>query len=231
MIPATSLLACEPVPYIAQMWMGPAINLSIVTNTLIALAIVVSIKSFLFACLARVGIARGFFMMVAANVVSTIPGLMVAASLSIPGLPCFVGFGLFILFTWWAGGYVSEQLENTSWRWLTKDNFVSLTFFALFISIITCVFMMNLRVEPGYILQFFVIKWFAFFMGLIASIALTIGWEGSVVACMAPAGADQNKLLRATVAANLWTFFGVFLIGALIALPHRLKRRSFLYYG
>jgi hypothetical protein len=82
----------------------------------------------------------------------------------------------------------------------------------------------------GSSMPFWVMKTGALFVALLFGIAMTTGWE-SLVAARFFAGDDRLAVANAALKANLWTFFGIFFVGAIIALPIRMRRTDFLWLG
>lgn len=62
------------------------------------------------------------------------------------------------------------------------------------------------------------------------SLGLTIAWEaGVVLGLLGGDAATRRRVLAAIVSANLWTLLLVSVVGAIIALPHRLDHAEVLY--
>lgn len=59
------------------------------------------------------------------------------------------------------------------------------------------------------------------------SIALTIVWE-AVVACHLLKSCQSDRVIKSVVYANLFFFFSVFMIGAILAWPERMKHKNWL---
>src|SRR5438874_9669988 len=69
---------CEPVPVLAMIWAGPASFGLLLPKMALGLLIVVAIKAVIFARQAGLGMKRGLVIMIGANIISTIPGLIIA---------------------------------------------------------------------------------------------------------------------------------------------------------
>jgi hypothetical protein len=227
-----SLLACEAIPLMVYMWSPTALQGAFLFSSFLALAIVVAIKSVLFVRFSRIGWARGVGFMVAANVVSSVPGFLVAGLLSSSFL---TWAGLLIalpLSAWIVGLFFASSLKGTQWSWLSPDRFATATFVLGAVSLVGAWILSYSAwaAEQGPAV-YFTLKAAALFVGLLPGVALTIGWEG-LIACSLGLryGLDRGNILRAVVKANLWTLLGVFFLAALIALPIRLRTPGLMYY-
>ncbi len=212
---------CEPIPIVFFVWGGPSLSLAFLTRSLLALVVVVFVKSILFASFARVGAARGFFSMVGANGVSSIAGFLLAIAL---GSGTELGFAaLLILMA--IGSAVAKTccrgFQGTRWGFLTPGFFITATAVLAIVSLVVGFILTG--VDPSESLAgYWLVKTIGATVGVAGSLTFTILWEGAVVSAM-NRKADANILMKATVASNLWAFFIFFLIGAAIALPQRLK--------
>lgn len=212
---------CEPVPLVFFVWGGPSLNLAFLTKSLLALLAVVTVKSILFVCFARIGAARGFFSMVTANVVSSIAGFLLAVTLG-----SGTELGLIALLVLMAiGGGIGKRccqgFQGTRWERLTPGLFVGATVILAFASLLAGFLLTN--VDPrDHLITYWLVKIVGVTLGIAGSLAFSVLWEGAIV-CAMNRKADVHHLMKATVAANLWVFFIFFLIGAAIALPQRLK--------
>lgn len=211
---------CDPVPLMFYVW-GPSLSLTFFINSLLALLVIVTVKSILFACFARIGAVRGFLSMAAANVFSGIAGFLLAVTLG-----SGTGLGLIALLVLMAiGGGIGKKccqgFQGTRWERLTPGLFVGATVILAFASLLAGFLLTN--VDPrDHLITYWLVKIVGATLGIAGSLAFSILWEGALV-CAINRKADVHHLMKATVAANLWVFFIFFLIGAAIALPQRLR--------
>jgi len=225
-----ALAACEPIPVIYFGLAGPAASAAFLWRGVAVLVFVVFVKSILFAAFAKCGWGRGSLAMLAANVVTTIAGVLVGVPMAAgPGV--FVGYALLAAFAWGAGGWLAEAVADTEWRWLTRGRFFGWSLVLAFVSSALASGLTFGQAADLPIVAYLAMKSVVLFLLFLVSLGMTIGWELAVVAKLTPDDADPDNLVRAAVRANLLTFFGVFLVGAIVAIPIRMRRRDFRYPG
>jgi hypothetical protein len=223
------LLACEPIPWMIYAWTGPSLSTLLLFKTLAILIFVVAIKSVLFTFFLGKGIVRGLLAMVVANAVSTVPGVLQSLMFA---APVMYVTGLLLLF---ASAYVVGSffgsLQGPGGKAITTSGtgFALLTVLAAIVSSFLAMCAASYS-WGGSSMPFWVMKTGALFVALLFGIAMTTGWE-SLVAARFFAGDDRLAVANAALKANLWTFFGIFFVGAIIALPIRMRRTDFLWLG
>lgn len=222
----TTLLACEPIPWMLYVYMGPTVSGAMIFLSIAALAIVVAIKSSLFALMLPGGRSRAFFVMVIANVASTVLGIFHGMVFGWPALGVMIIFISSII----VGDFLAKIKLVPHAMFLSTGFLLGVVSVVLVVSSAIIMHHAQSIAHEG-TLYFLTIKAGALFLALLCSIALTTGWEGIVAIRLIP-DRPPGEVFLAIVKANLWTFFGIFLIGALIALPIRMSRPNFLWpYG
>jgi hypothetical protein len=167
--------------------------------------------------------------MALANLVSTIPGVIIGALVA-SSAATVVGLVLLGTLTAVVGRLFCRDLVGTRWHNM------GMGWFALF----TCVLALGsfaggqaLMGPPDPLVApvtYWSIKLFAVTTGFVASLVFTVLWEGVVVVRFAEP-AERPRVLKATLDANVWTFLVIFLVGALVALPVRMRNPDGMYPG
>jgi len=232
---ALSLAACTPIAdysfHFLATWGGPAISAAVLFEALAPLVMVVVAKSVVFSAIARIGAVRGFFVMLAANVVSSLPCVLMgvltdALVMDIAGhlgaVPTWLFVMSFVFFlAYLAGNALYPSLEDTRWHWLKPWVFAGLTSVLAYVSAaVPFHFVEYLRSAPGFG-PFVVVRAVGFFPALLGAIVLTSLWEGAIIATLTP-NESRDHVLVASVRANYTIFFFLFLVAAVIMLPRRL---------
>lgn len=222
----STILACQPIPWMFYAYLGPAPVAAGLLGGLILLLVVVAIKSAIFAYLMGRRRVRAFLVMVLANIISTAVGIFHSFLFMAPSL-LLIGLGLLCV----SGFVVGRFYAGVTPRDIQAQNRLAIwTAVATALLAIVAVVITSLAQSIAYdsTLLFLLLKALAFFIALSCGIALTVGWEGMVAAAILRRE-DSHAIVRAALGANVWTFLGVFLIGAIIALPVRLRRTDFLW--
>jgi hypothetical protein len=161
--------------------------------------------------------------------------VIIGAAFMAPPIGPFIALGLMAVFALIAGGFFQDGFQQAGLNWVCRDQFVGglllLTLFAMFFvsaGVVSYLPEQYGEASNSQIMIYFVFKWGMMFAGLLVTILITIGFEGGLILTCAPNGYVNNRTIRAVVAANIWTFLIVFLIGAIIALPLRMRHPDFM---
>ena len=228
-MPGVALVACEPIPAIAALWLGNAAAIFQNPWALALLAAVVLLKCGLFGALARIGFWRGFRLMFVANIVTTILGIFVGIfeSSSAFLIPALIVVAIICVVV---SGYVAPLLpllgSQRGWPPMTRVRLGTIMFCLSLLSGYALAYIALSGIEGR---LYFTIKVLGFFLGFLFSLALTTIVEAVIVARLNDDEGVTPRLLKAALLANLWTFFAFFFIMAIYALPIRLRGGERLY--
>ncbi|MDK2971054.1 MAG: hypothetical protein PWP23_809 [Candidatus Sumerlaeota bacterium] len=227
MLPGILHSGCEPIPVLFFLWSGPANGAGFLAGSLAVFVLVIAAKCAIFGRLGPEGFGVNAWRMLLANIVSTVAGLFVGGSFASSAFSLLMLLALIVL-AFPAGRILTQGLAGTKWEKTSGAKLAGiLLVLAIFSSVAFTVFLISIHPDL-HIVLYWTVKVATLFCGLGTSIVLTSILEALVIARISPVN-DHGEILRAAVAANLWTFFGVFLIGAIIAFPVRMKRpRDFL---
>lgn len=218
-------VACEPILPLFQLLSGPtAAGASILRLSLLGLALAVAIKSALFAFLERRLTWRSAVLyMLLANVVSTIPGIFVAACVaSVGGI--VVALPVMILLAWFVGNRPTAQ---TKWAHLGAGTialaFTGFFFVSVLIYGIALVALNNDNFASYWFFKFV-------FVTLVActGIAISAVLEECVVARMSRKSLGKVYFYTSVFRANYITLGLILLVAALRILPQRLDAPHFI---
>jgi hypothetical protein len=228
-----SLTACMPVPIYFFAYSPPQISLLFVFSW--ALIGVILIKSVLFAWFSDLNKFKAFGLMVGANFVSTAPGLLIGGSFIVPPIGAVIFLIGLPFLSYHIGGMFEDGFRKAGYGWLTQRKFcylvVVLSLFSLFFVSQGVLSNFMFRYGEGtnqQITLYFIYKAIMMFAGLSVTLLLTIAFEGGVIFSLIDDDQTTQRNACAVVAANIWTFLIVFLIGAIIALPLRMRHPDFM---
>ncbi len=227
--------ACTPVATL--IFVGGTLPFgALLFKSVFVLFLAIALKSILFAQLAAYGPIRGTLDMAMGNIVSTVPGVIIAGLIASTS-STFIGLGIAMLFIGAIAGRLVSRLGNLKSGILGGFGLAGLTCFAMFISYI--LFMLTENMNPadiiadnGIAVGYWVLKYIAVFFGLLVTLVVSGVFEGAVILFMHRRdkdGFDVRKVLGAVVRANLWTLFLLSVAGALYTLPTRLQTGGFLF--
>jgi hypothetical protein len=215
--------ACTPIiPLTAMMFGGPTSMAASYGGAI--LGGVVVLKCVLYASQVRSSPrAASMFWMFLANLYSTFIGLLMLLPLQVPiAMPLWL---IPIAICAGAGRTLGRVTRLASKRTLPASAIAVLLFVAFFGSFVAYF------VSQGYLSQrstsplayYWAWKWFAVTLTLACSLTLTCALEMVVVVGKLEDAKLVHERARAVLLANLWAFLLVSLVGAIIALPHRLR--------
>ena len=233
--------ACTPALTIVIPILGPAGFGTVAMGLLWMLPAVVALKALLFGRLADYGVRPAAFDMVLGNIASSLPGVFITAGVLVAtGFLPFVGTLAACGIAAWLVGRLAVRVFTADAGELRgifaqpKRLEVAL-FLALFIATLAAMFSNVMdgndvdRFPPFY----WSLKYTTTFLGLLASILITVVFEAAVIFRRARkrGAAPDQRLLNAIIKANLWTFLIASVIGAAVRLPDRLRDPSFLDFS
>ena len=238
---APSASACMPALTIVIPILGSAGFGAVATGVLWTLPVVVALKAALFGRLAGYGALRAAGDMVLGNFVSSLPGVFITAGVLVAnGFFPFVGTFVACGFAAWIVGrkaarvFTAEAGELRGIFAEPKRLEIAL-FLALFLATVAAMFShgMSFNSVDRFPPLYWLLKYTATFLGLLASILITVVFEAAVIFRRARkrGAAPDQRLLNAIIKANLWTFLIASVIGAALRLPDRLRDPSFLDYA
>lgn len=226
--------ACTPVPVVGILLAGSTPFAGFVTGTVVGLLVVVAIKCAIFARFAGYGIRRGLVDMFVANIVSTMPGLILGGLIaSSSGI--FIGLAITGCVLSIVAARVFAKGAATQYPSATARSLAFLTCGAMFGCFILT--SMALMYSPWDIMQdrttalaYWAVKTLGVFLGLGAAIAVSVVFEGAVIFRAHRKDEDfpHRRALDAVVKANLGVFLLASVAGALMSLPERLSTPGFL---
>jgi hypothetical protein len=200
-----------------------------------ALVGVIVLKSVLFAAFSGFGKVRAFFLMVYANVLSTIPGLLIGGMLARPAAGIFIGIPALAIFIGISAKFFEEGFKEAGLKSASKGRYSIVLFLLSMFTLFVLGWNTHLARPELYedvsnvqLTIYFLLKWVTLFAGLLTTLLITIGVEGGLILKHAPEGHINPQTIRAVVAANIWTFLIIFLIGAIIAIPMRMRHPEWL---
>lgn len=219
--------ACEPVIPLVQVFTGTS-YLAMMTGVAILLPLAVAIKCVVFVRL-EPGIARtdAVWMMIAANVYSSVMGVLAAFSSAIP-----IFFIVSVPIIYLASKVPATRILNyVNWggqRVAIGKTFLATIFALSFIgTVFLWGFSQHYLAERAYVAYWFW-KFIWVTVALALSIIMTASWEESAIARLANRKYGEATYLVSVVRANYVAFAVLLLIAAAMMLPTRLKNAGFL---
>lgn len=226
--------ACTPVPVVGILLAGSTTFAGFVTGTLVGLLVVVAVKCALFARFAGYGMRRGLVDMFVANIVSTVPGLILGGLIA-SSSGVFIGLAASGCVLSIVAARVFAKGASTQYPYATARSLAVLTCGAM----LGCFLLssMALMYSPWDIMQdwatalaYWAFKTCGVFLGLGAAIAVSVVFEGAAIFRVHRKDRDfpHGRALDAVVKANLGVFLLASVAGALMSLPERLSTPGFL---
>lgn len=227
-IPLTGY-ACEPILPLAQLLSGCTLASPVMlTQSLVCLAAAVAIKCAAFAYFERRlswQQAAGYLML--ANVLSTIPGVVVAAVAGSAAL----GIGLGVPIVGFLGMMVGRRLslltgpERTPWISGSKAAWAFAGFFVVSVSLFA---MAGSALGQGDIVKYWIIKFLFVALAASAGILISTVLEECVVARLSRESLGNVSFYTSVWRANYITLGFVLLVAALRMLPKRMDAPGFI---
>lgn len=238
---APSASACTPALTIVIPILGSAGFGAVVLGVAWTLPAVVALKAVIFARLAGYGARPAAFDMALGNIASSLPGLFITAGVLVAtGVLPFIGtFAACGVAAWLVGRLAVRVLAAEAGElrgiFAQPRRLEIALFLALFTATLAAMFSNTMaandvdRFPPLY----WTLKYATTFLGLLASILITVVFEGAVIfrRTRKRGAVPDQHLLNAIIKANLWTILIASLIGAALRLPDRLRDPSFLDFA
>lgn len=224
-LPAKTLLACEPVVPFMQVMVPAALS-----GSIILLVVAVVLKSVLFALFERRLLPlRAAWLMFLGNVLTSFVGLVVA--MMIASAPSFwlIGAPLVCALCW----LPSRRLVRAApLAWLAGTSPAAVAAIMTSAMLASCILFMAGQgaLESHQHAFYWIIKLLAIFLALLASVTLTVIWEEWVIWRLS--FRPEGKTFFTTVLrANLYVLLLVMAVPAVIILPKRLHSPDFTAHG
>lgn len=225
---AAALLACEPVPFVAAMFAGPGPTEAYILGTGGVLAVVVAIKCAIFGWYLRDVFGSAIFAMLVANVASTVVGTFLGAMLATPPVAWISAILTGVVIFLAARKFDSEVTEGRPFlRHPGRLGFYGAIVAFLAMAVGGGAIFGADRDSDSVPWVYFALKFLSLLLALLPSLLLTILLEFRIASSML-SESGRARVFRAAAGATLWTFFGIFFIGAALALPKRLRHARFL---
>lgn len=226
----TATLACEPILPLAQLLSGSTLaGPAALTQSLIWLVVAVALKCGAFAFLERRLVWRqAILVMFLANVVSTIPGVLIAAFAS-----SGTGFGLVVSMpVMFALGWMVQRrlalLPKTGRRPLVSGGFAALAFAGFFIVSAVLFALAGSALDGDKFVAYWLLKFLFVTTAAGVGIVLSAVMEEGVIAWLTRKSTGYRSFYPSVFRANYITLGVVLLFAAVKMLPERLRSPHFI---
>ena len=222
---SSAALACQPIPGLAYSMMSTAATVAIVTQSAAALVVVVLVKSLFFSFKSGIRARDAFLLMMAANVFSTIPGVVGAMALGIGGIFTLVA-GAPLYFIYIVPARRIAKLLNK--RRISPATVNISMIVATYISAALFVSATSMSSEVG-LLSYWAMKIVFTTIGVAVGLAISVGYEETCVSKFYKKMSGRSvNFFDPVLRANVWTALTFAALGAAIAIPQRLSSPDFL---
>ncbi len=212
--------ACEPVIPLAMLIAGPYV----VAGSLIGLFAAVTLKCTIFSLSEpKLPRARAARLMLCANIVTSLVGLLVAAAVAAPAV--LVALPLVFWLTLSPSRRLKRWLGARWPQWLPPWATALLLTMSLMVSYV--LFLLSLKVALDAPVAYWLLKLGYVYAALAISIGLTTLWEEALVARWAKVSVGVSYF-PSVLRSNLYTFLALLLIAAVRVLPERFETANFL---
>jgi len=215
----TGCFACEPIVPLAMLYSGTTLFGAIALKSLIGLLIAVVIKCLVFYWKSDFKNVRAIGYMIFANVYSTIPGILLGMTFSVPML-ILLAYPIMLIPS-------HNMKEYKPFRRLGTFGSAAILFALLFISLF--VFGAAMSAQEGPATGYWALKVLYCILAVGISFTISVVCEDRVITYFyTKKYKTQKSFLDAVLWANIAVFLVIFGIGAAIALPQRLASPNFL---
>jgi len=223
LIPAVAK-ACEPIIPLLVVFSGPSLLPSFLLHSGIVLTGAVALKCGVFVFYERsLPITQGVLFMLAANIVSTIVGVLVGVSVANPVV--LITLPMLYVMTVFPARRLQRVSGIPNWSKMSPRGLALLFIACLFASYF---FFAAASSLAGSSKAYWLAKLAYLFPALFISIGLTTLWEESVVYLLARRRSSQTHFFEPVLKSNVVAFVVLMGLAAALALPKRLASSDFL---
>lgn len=215
----TGCFACEPIVPLAMLYSGTTLFGAIALKSLIGLLIAVVIKCLVFYWKSDFKNVRAIGYMIFANVYSTIPGVLLGMTFSVPTM-ILLAYPILLI-------PAHNMKDYKPFRRLGMFGSAGILFALLFISLF--VFGAAMNAQEGPATGYWALKVLYCILAVGISFTISVVCEDRVISFLYTRKyKTQKSFLDPVIWANIAVFLVIFGIGAAIALPQRLASPNFL---